>query len=132
MRPFRTPFPVHTRYVHTLSAVETKIEGRVEAQQIREMVDGFKTYDQGSGNWLVLAEKVDSYGANAIQEAVQLFGELHRERNLSKLFAVLTAPTVRMGASVVSMGLRASGSKLEIIVCSTFEEAVGALRDKRR
>jgi len=122
-----------TRYVFALGAVQTTISGRISGAHIEEMVKGYRANDKGSGVWLVLAEKATSYGPEAIQRAVELFADLQSKNGLRKLYAVLTAPTVRMGASVVSMGLRAGGSPLEIIVCKNLDEALTSMnaRPKR-
>lgn len=129
--PKRLADPPTSRYAFALEAVQTAVEGRVTGAHILAMVEGYKTLHRDSGNWLILAEKATSYGTDAIQEAVVRFAELHSQFGLKKIYAVLTAPTVRMGASVVSMGLRAAGSPVEILVYATLEEAVGALRDRK-
>lgn len=103
--------------------VETVMLARVaDVATIHEMVADFRRCG-GGAIWLVDAAKVEAYRADAIPAAASEFARLVREERLTKLIAVIVAPTVRMGASVVAMTMRAVGSPLDIVVVATRAEA---------
>jgi hypothetical protein len=89
---------------------------------IRAMVADYERCGGGL-KWLVDASAVKAYRAAAIPVAADEFGRLARQYGLATLIAIITAPTVRMGASVVAMSLRAVGSPLEIVIVATRAEA---------
>lgn len=126
------PSSCTSRYSSVVGCVETTISGRVAATDIDAMVAGYRQYDRSVGRWLIRADGATSYAPDAIQRAVAAFGDLHKSLGLTKIIAVLTVPTVRMGASVVSMGLRASGSSLEIIICANIDEATRTIEQLRK
>ncbi len=103
------------RSKRTASWVETTIEGRATATEIRAMVADYSRLGGGS-TWVIDAASTTSYSADAIQAAVDLFAALAKQRGLTRIVALIERPTVRMGASVVSMSLRTIGSPLAIDV----------------
>jgi hypothetical protein len=109
-------------------AVETTVEGRVRASDIDDLVTGFRTIAGGKRvPWVVRGEKVTGYDRDAIERAVVAFSGLVKEALLDRLVAVLPVPSVRMGASVVSMGMRAAGYPLELIVVAHERDVVASL-----
>lgn len=95
--------------------VETRVEGHVLAEHIVDMAAGFVR--EGAGAlWMVDASATDSYDAAAIREAIESFSRLGRENGLRRLVALITRPAVRMGASVVAMSLRATGTLVQVEV----------------
>jgi hypothetical protein len=114
-------------------AVESTLEGRIHASDIDELVKGYRSIagtKVASGRkvpWVVRGEKVSGYHRDAIERAIHQFSELVRDALLDRLVAVLPVPTVRMGATVVSMGMRAAGYPLELIVVSSEAEVAASL-----
>lgn len=107
--------------------VETVISGRATGPTISEMCAGFIRMNRGASSWLVRAEETTSYAPDAVTQAVTSFAELCSKNGLTRLVAVIRMPTVRMGAQVVSMSLRAAGSPLEIVVVESMAQAEAAL-----
>ncbi len=106
--------------------VETSVSGHVAGQWIVRMADDYERLG-GGPVWLIRGERATSYSADAIREAVRTFGRLARDRGLRRIVAVLASSTIRMGASVVAMSLRAASSTLEICVVKDEYEAETAL-----
>src|SRR5260370_11708945 len=107
--------------------VETRVSGRVTGDMLRQMIADYERLGVGP-IWSIRAEAVGTYTPDAMQEAIRGFTRLARERGLRRIVALLTSATVRMGASVVAMSLRAAGSRLEVRVGSTKEEAAAAIQ----
>lgn len=107
--------------------VETQIAGRVVGSTIRAMVADYERLG-GGAVWLIRAEAATGYTAEAINEAIGGFGKLFKQGDLRRIVAVIVTPTVRMGANVVAMSLRAAGSPVDIAVVSSLSEAVAALQ----
>lgn len=104
--------------------VETRLFGRVLAEDIVAMADEFVA--RGAGTvWLVDATAAESYDPAAIRDAVEAFSRLSREHGLERLVAWIARPSVRMGASVVAMSLRAIGARMQIVI---VEDADGFAR----
>jgi hypothetical protein len=106
--------------------VETRASGRATGEMIKQMIADYERLGAGTV-WTIAAEGVDSYTSEAMQEAIRGFARLSKERGLKRLVAVLAAPSVRMGASVVSMSLRAAGSPLELCIVKNSTEAAAAV-----
>ncbi len=66
--------------------------------------------------------------ATADEATIHEFGRLVRQHKLERLIAVILAPTVRMGASVVAMSMRVAGSPLDIVIVATRAEADEKIR----
>jgi hypothetical protein len=107
--------------------VETVVAGRATGETIRQMVDDFVRFGGGE-TWLIDAGDTTSYSAEAVERAVHLFGDLSRDEGLTQIVAYIEKPTVRMGAAVVSMSLRAAGSRLQIEIVD--QGAFAAMRDR--
>ena len=105
--------------------VETTIAGRVTASMIQTMITDYRRLGAGAV-WLIRAEGATAYTAEAMNAAIQGFPELFKRGGLLRIVAVIVAPTVRMGAQVVSMSLRAAGSPIDIHVISNVAEADAA------
>lgn len=103
--------------------VESTITGRAVGQSISDIVTSFRKLNRGRDVWVIRAEQTTSYAPDAITEAVTMFGELCTRHGLKRIVAVIKTPTVRMGAQVVSMTLRAAGSPLEIVVVDDIDAA---------
>jgi hypothetical protein len=116
-----------TTRVTPKGVVESTIAGRAVGQTITDMVTSFRKLNRGRDVWVIRAEQTTGYAPDAIAEAVSTFGDLCTRHGLKKIVAVIKTPTVRMGAQVVSMSLRAAGSPLEIVVVDDIEAAEGAL-----
>ncbi len=93
--------------------VETRVNGRVTGGDIDLMVEDFRRLRAGSV-WLIDGSTATSYAPDAVARAADRFGKLATTEGLRTIVAFLTSPTVRMGASVVSMMLRTVRSSLEI------------------
>jgi len=106
--------------------VETQVAGRVVGSTIREMIADYERLG-GGPVWLIRAEGATAYTTEAVNEAVGGFGRLFKERNLRRIIAVIVKPTVRMGASIVAMSLRAAGSPVDIHVVGDAAAATTAL-----
>jgi hypothetical protein len=106
--------------------VETVILGRATADTISRMVEDYLRFG-GGAMWLIDAGATTSYSADAVEQAVQLFARLARDNGLTQIVAYIEQPTVRMGAAVVSMSLRALGSRLQIEIVDS--KAFSALRE---
>lgn len=109
--------------VTTTGVVESTLAGRAVGQTIADLTASFVKANRGRPVWLIRAEETTSYAPDAVTQAVTSFGDLHTKHGLRKIIAVIKMPTVRMGASIVSMSLRAAGSSLEIVVVESVEEA---------
>jgi hypothetical protein len=114
---------VTSRYNGTL--VETTIAGRIVGSMIHTMITDYRRLGAGPV-WLIRAEGATAYTADAMNEAIQGFPELFKRGGLLRIVAVIIAPTVRMGAQVVSMSLRAAGSPIDIHVISNAADAEAA------
>lgn len=101
--------------------------GRATGDTIAKMVDDFLRCGGGT-TWLIDAGSTTSYSADAVERAVHLFAVLSRENGLTQIVAYIEQPTVRMGAAVVSMSLRAAGSPLHIEIVD--HTAFAAWRDR--
>ena len=106
--------------------VETEIAGRVTGPMIHTAITDYRRL--GGGNvWLIRAESATSYTPEAMNEAIKGFPELFKRGGLVRIVAVIVTPTVRMGAEVVAMSLRAAGSKIDIQVVTDMSGAKDAL-----
>ncbi len=120
--------PVLTSRWSAPGVVVSTLEGRIHAADIDALVEGFRSVAGSrapSGRkvpWVVRGEKVSGYHRDAIERAITLFSALVRESLVDRLVAVLPVPTVRMGATVVSMGMRAAGYPLELVVVASEAE----------
>ena len=110
---------------HNGSLVETTIAGRVTASMIQTMTTDYRRLGAGPV-WLIRAEGATAYTAEAMNEAIKTFPELFKRGGLLRIVAVIVAPTVRMGAQVVSMSLRAAGSPVDIQVVPDAAAATAA------
>ena len=106
--------------------VETTVAGRVTGPMIVTMITDYRRLGAGPA-WLIRAENATAYTADAMNEAIKGFPELFKRGGLLRIVAVIIAPTVRMGAQVVAMSLRAAKSPIDIQVVSSLAEADGAL-----
>jgi len=106
--------------------VETTVAGRVTASMIVTMVTDYRRLGAGSV-WLIRAEGATAYTADAMNEAIARFPELFKRGGLVRIVAVIVAPTVRMGAQVVAMSLRAAKSPIQIHVVSDVAAANAAI-----
>jgi hypothetical protein len=113
------------------SLVETTFEGRVTGPMIDEACASYRTLG-GRSTWLIFAEKTRSYSPDAVDRAVKEFAALHREHGLDQIVAIILAPLVRMGASIVSASLRTLGSGLVIHVVDSNDAAQAQLRTRSR
>lgn len=111
--------------------VESTVAGRATGGEIEQMVADYRRLGQGT-TWVIDASETTSYSPDAVQTAIERFGELARAHGLTRIVALITRPTVRMGASVVSMSLRAVGSSLVIDVVESREEMSRALESPTR
>jgi hypothetical protein len=102
--------------------VETSVAGRVTGSMMRTMITDYRRLGAGPV-WLIRAEGATSYTPEAMTEATTKFPELFKRGGLLRIIAVITAPTVRMGAQVVAMSLRAAGSPIDVRVVTTIDEA---------
>lgn len=93
--------------------VQTRVNGRVTGGDIDLMVEDFRRLRAGEV-WLIDGSTATSYAPDAVARAAERFGTLATTEGLRKIVAYLLSPTVRMGASVVSMMLRTVRSSLEI------------------
>lgn len=112
---------------HNGKLVETTIAGRVTDSMIRTMITDYRRLGAGSV-WLIRGEGATSYTAAAMNEAIEKFPELFKRGGLLRIVAVIVAPTVRMGAQVVAMSLRAAKSPIDIHVISNVADAEAACR----
>lgn len=106
--------------------VETTVAGRVTASMIVTMVTDYRRLGAGAV-WLIRAEGATAYTAEAMNEAITRFPELFKRGGLVRIVAVIVAPTVRMGAQVVAMSLRAAKSPIQIHVVSDVAAANAAI-----
>lgn len=120
----RTEADVTSRRVSGI--VETEVRGRVTGETLKQMIAGYESLGAGPV-WSIRAGEVSSYTADAMQEAITGFARLFRQTELRRIVALLGSPTVRMGASVVAMSLRATGSAVEIRIVADDEEARTAI-----
>lgn len=63
----------------------------------------------------------------AVERAVTEFRELNTKHGMQLIVAIITAPLVRMGASVVAASLRSVGSPLVIRVIGSRSEVAAAM-----
>lgn len=105
--------------------VETTIAGRVTGSMIQTMVTDYRRLGAGAV-WVIRAEGATAYTAEAMNDAIEKFPELFKRGGLLRIVAVIVAPTVRMGAQVVAMSLRAAGSPIDIRVISNVAEVDAA------
>ena len=103
--------------------VETTLTGRAVGSTIVDIATDYRSLGRAGRPWLIRAEETTSYAPEAVTQAVTSFSELCAQHGLTRLVAVIKTPTVRMGAQVVSMSLRAAGSPLEILVVDSVEDA---------
>ena len=110
---------------HNGTLVETTLAGRVSGAMIHTIITDYRRLGAGPV-WLIRAEGATAYTAEAMNEAINGFPELFKRGGLLRIVAVIVAPTVRMGAQVVAMSLRAAGSPIDINVISNFADAAAA------
>jgi hypothetical protein len=106
--------------------VETAIAGRVTGPMINTMITDYRRLGGGTV-WLIRAESATAYTAEAMNEAIKGFPELFKRGGLLRIVAVIVTPTVRMGAQVVAMSLRAAGSPIDIHVVNDLVQAKDAI-----
>ena len=108
--------------------VETALAGRVTASMIKTMITDYRRLGAGPV-WLIRAEGATAYTAEAMNEAIQGFPELFKRGGLLRIVAVIVTPTVRMGAQVVAMSLRAAGSPIDLQVVPDVSAATSKLEE---
>lgn len=106
--------------------VETEVSGRVTAEMISQMAEGYQRHG-GRSVWIIAAEGTRSYAPEAVERAVSLFSRLHKDHGLDLIVAIITVPLVRMGASVVAASLRSLGSALTIRVVGSRADVPQAI-----
>lgn len=111
--PQASTTPVVTRRAG--ASIETTFAGRVTGSMIEEACAGYRR-EGGAAPWLLDASATQSYAPEAVERAVAQFNELHAKHGLHRIVAVVVAPLVRMGASIVAATLRTMGSPLTIDV----------------
>ena len=90
--------------------VETTVAGRVTGSMIQTMTTDYRRLGAGPV-WLIRAEGATGYTPEGINAAIAGFPELFKRGGLLRIVAVITAATVRMGAQVVAMSLRATAAR---------------------
>jgi hypothetical protein len=106
--------------------IETTFSGRVTADMIVHAAAGYRELG-GRSVWVIAAEETKSYAPEAVERAVTEFRELNTKHGMDLIIAIITAPLVRMGASVVAATLRSVGSPLVIRVVGSRGEVAAAL-----
>jgi hypothetical protein len=106
--------------------VETTLDvRRVRADDIDKMADEYLRKRMASGDdgvWLIDALGAQGYDAAAISRSIDRFGNLARHHGLKLIVAIIAAPLVRMGASVVSASLRAAKAGVSVTVIGSRDE----------
>jgi hypothetical protein len=108
------------------NVIETVFAGRVTRDMIASACASYRSLG-GRSRWVIAAEETRSYAPDAVEQAVKDFAALHREAGLDEIIAIIVAPLVRMGASIVSASLRSIGSSLAIHVVDSRREAEARL-----
>jgi hypothetical protein len=108
------------------TVIETVFAGRVTRDMIATACATYRSLG-GKSRWVIAAEGTRSYAPDAVEQAVKDFAALHREAGLDEIIAIIVAPLVRMGASIVSASLRSLGSSLAIVVVENRTQAEAQL-----
>lgn len=108
------------------NVIETVFVGRITGEMIASACGEYRSLG-GKSKWIIAAEGTRSYSPDAVERAVKDFASLHKESGLDEIIAIIVAPLVKMGASVVSATLRSVGSTLAIHVVDSRRDAEARL-----